>query len=280
MMGLLSLLLVVVSCLAAPATADWYGPLAVYWGRHKDYEGSLREACDTGRYNTVIITFYSVFGYVKGRYGLDISGHPVAAVGADIKHCQSKGVQVLLSIGGQGGGYSLPSSQSAADVADNLWNAYLGGRRAGVPRPFGDAAVDGIDFFIDQGGADHYDELARQLHGRGVALTATVRCSYPDSRLQKALATGLLGRIHVRIFGDNQCTMLPLDAWEKWAAAYPRSKVWLALVASWEQDEVGYMFQKDLYYGVLQFILNKPNYGGIAIWDRYYDKKANYSGEG
>ncbi|BAT15370.1 Os11g0701600, partial [Oryza sativa Japonica Group] len=125
MMGLLSLLLVVVSCLAAPATADWYGPLAVYWGRHKDYEGSLREACDTGRYNTVIITFYSVFGYVKGRYGLDISGHPVAAVGADIKHCQSKGVQVLLSIGGQGGGYSLPSSQSAADVADNLWNAYL-----------------------------------------------------------------------------------------------------------------------------------------------------------
>nr|AIA87980.1 CAZy families GH18 protein [uncultured bacterium] len=42
----------------------------------------------------------------------------------------------------------------------------------------------------------------------------------------------------------------------------------------------GYMFQKDLYYGVQQFIDKEPNYGGIAIWDRYYDKKANYSGEG
>nr|BAC79552.1 putative class III chitinase homologue [Oryza sativa Japonica Group]BAD30630.1 putative class III chitinase homologue [Oryza sativa Japonica Group] len=146
-----------------PATADDPG-LAVYWGRHKE-EGSLREACDTGRYNTVIITFYNVFGY--GRYSLDISGHPLAAVGADIKHCQSRGITVLLSIGGQGGGYSLPTKASAADVADNLiWNAYLGGHRAGVHRPFGDdAAVDGIDFFIDQGGADHYDDLARLLNG-------------------------------------------------------------------------------------------------------------------
>uniref|UniRef100_A0A0E0Q380 C2 domain-containing protein n=1 Tax=Oryza rufipogon TaxID=4529 RepID=A0A0E0Q380_ORYRU len=99
-----------------PATADDPG-LAVYWGRHKE-EGSLREACDTGRYNT-------------------------------------------------GGGYSLPTNASAADVADNLiWNAYLGGHRAVVHRPFGDdAAVDGIDFFIDQGGADHYDDLARLLNG-------------------------------------------------------------------------------------------------------------------
>jgi chitinase len=84
-----------------------------------------------------------------------------------IKHCQSRGITVLLSIGGQGGGYSLPTHASAADVAYNLiWNAYLGGHRAGVHRPFGDdAAVDGIDFFIDQGGAYHYDDLARLLNG-------------------------------------------------------------------------------------------------------------------
>uniref|UniRef100_A0A0E0G402 GH18 domain-containing protein n=1 Tax=Oryza nivara TaxID=4536 RepID=A0A0E0G402_ORYNI len=137
-----------------PATADDPG-LVVYWGRHKE-EGSLRKACDTGHYTTVIITFYNVFGY--GRYSLDISGHPLAA---------SRGITVLLSIGGQGGGYSLPTHASAADVAYNLiWNAYLGGHRAGVHRPFGDdAAVDGIDFFIDQGGAYHYDDLARLLNG-------------------------------------------------------------------------------------------------------------------
>ncbi|XP_006663119.2 xylanase inhibitor protein 2 [Oryza brachyantha] len=270
----------------APATADDPG-LAVYWGRHKE-EGSLREACDTGRYTTVIITFYNVFGYHRGSYGLDISGHPVAAVGADIKHCQSKGVTVLLSIGGQGGDYSLPTNQSATDVADNLWNAYLGGHRAGVPRPFGgDAAVDGIDFFIDQGGADHYEDLARILNGYnkqyrgrvGVLLTATARCAYPDRRLEKALATGLFARIHVRMFGDAQCTMSPRYSWEKWAAAYPGSKVYIGLVASPEQDSA-WMFQKDLYYEMLQFVRKLPNYGGMAIYDRYYDKKANYTGEG
>uniref|UniRef100_A0A0E0MIC0 GH18 domain-containing protein n=1 Tax=Oryza punctata TaxID=4537 RepID=A0A0E0MIC0_ORYPU len=222
-----------------PATADDPG-LAVYWGRHKE-EGSLREACDTGRYTTVIITFYNVFGY--GRYSLDISGHPLTTVGADIKHCQSKGITVLLAIGGQGGGYSLPTNASAADVADNLWNAYLGGHRVGVLLP------------------------------------ATTRCSYPDHRLEKALATGLFARIHVRMFGDEQCTMSPRYSWEKWAAAYPGSKVYIGLVASWEQDSA-WMFQKDLYYEMLQFVRSLPNYGGLAIYDRYYDKKANYTGEG
>ncbi|BAF28883.1 xylanase inhibitor protein 2 precursor [Oryza sativa Japonica Group] len=267
-----------------PATADDPG-LAVYWGRHKE-EGSLREACDTGRYTTVIITFYNAFGH--GRYSLDISGHPLAAVGADIKHCQSRGITVLLSIGGQGGAYSLPTNASAADVADNLWNAYLGGHRAGVARPFGDdAAVDGIDFFIDQGGADHYDDLARRLDGYnkyyrgrvGVLLTATTRCSYPDHRLEKALATGVFARIHVRMFGDEQCTMSPRYSWEKWAAAFPGSKVYIGLVASPEQDSA-WMFQKDLYYEMLQFVRSLPNYGGLAIYDRYFDKKANYTGEG
>uniref|UniRef100_A0A0E0BMD9 GH18 domain-containing protein n=1 Tax=Oryza glumipatula TaxID=40148 RepID=A0A0E0BMD9_9ORYZ len=84
-----AMLLLVSGQLAAPVTADGYvGQLAVFWGRHKE-EGSLREACDTGRYNIVVITFFNVFGYQRGRYGLDISGHPVAAVAADIKHCQN-----------------------------------------------------------------------------------------------------------------------------------------------------------------------------------------------
>nr|ABA97480.1 hypothetical protein LOC_Os12g18750 [Oryza sativa Japonica Group] len=97
---------------------------------------------------------------------VDISGHLLTAVGADIKHCQSRGITVLLSIGSQGGGYSLHINASVADIADNLWNAYLSSHRAGVHRPFGnDAAVDGIDFFIDQGGADHYDNLTQLLNG-------------------------------------------------------------------------------------------------------------------
>ncbi|CAL4991890.1 unnamed protein product [Urochloa decumbens] len=277
---LLFLLALLLSQLTAGLAATGPGDIAVYWGRHKD-EGTLREACDTGAYTTVIISFLSAFGH--GTYTLDLSGHPVAGVGDDIKYCQSKGILVLLSIGGQGGEYWLPSSQSAADLADYLWNAFLAGGSAGIPRPFGDAQVNGVDFFIDQGATEHYDELARRLYGYkyyrggGITLTATPRCAYPDNRLAAALATGLFNRIHVRMFGgDLQCEWGQFDSWNKWAAAYPGSRVFVGVVASPEADKDAYLFQKDLYYGILQFAEKLPNYGGLMIWDRYYDKKNHY----
>ncbi|TVU24491.1 hypothetical protein EJB05_26933, partial [Eragrostis curvula] len=111
--------------------------VTVYWGRNK-YEGSLRETCDTGLYKTVIISFLSAFGH--GQYKLDLSGHPPFDIGNDINYCKSKGIVILLAIGGQGGEYSLPSSQAAAEVADYLWNAFLGGSRRGLVRPFGNVA--------------------------------------------------------------------------------------------------------------------------------------------
>jgi chitinase len=270
--------------LTAGLAAYGGGDVAVYWGRNKD-EGSLREACGTGRYTTVIISFLAAFGH--GTYRLDLSGHPLADVGDDIKHCKSKGVLVLLAIGGQGGEYSLPTPQSAADLADYLWTGFLAGSRAGVSRPFGDALVDGVDFFIDQGGREHYDELVRRLYAynryyraSGVTLTATPRCGYPDHRLDAALATGLFSRIHVRLFGeDRQCAWSPRESWEKWAAAYPRSRVFVGVVASPNAEAVaaGYIPPWDLYSRVLQFAQKQRNYGGLMIWNRYYDKKTGYT---
>ncbi|TVT97782.1 hypothetical protein EJB05_56966, partial [Eragrostis curvula] len=84
-----SVALAVLVFLAGAATAKKTGQLTVFWGRNKN-EGTLREACDTGLYNTVIISFYSVFGH--GRYWGDLSGHPLAGVGDDIKHCQSRNI--------------------------------------------------------------------------------------------------------------------------------------------------------------------------------------------
>ncbi|TVU23346.1 hypothetical protein EJB05_25705, partial [Eragrostis curvula] len=94
------LVFVTTTFVASPASADLVnqtGQLTVFWGQHKD-EGSLREACDTGVYTMVIMSFLDVYG--SGQYNLDISGHPVAGMGDEIKHCQSKGVLVSLAIGG------------------------------------------------------------------------------------------------------------------------------------------------------------------------------------
>ncbi|XP_062198058.1 xylanase inhibitor protein 1-like [Phragmites australis] len=278
-------LALVLSFLAGPATARKTGQLTVFWGRNK-YEGSLREACDTGLYTTVIMSFFNVFGH--GRYWTDLSGHPVPGVGNDIKHCQSRHITVLLSIGGGGDGYSLPSSRSAADVADHLWNVYLGGRRNGVFRPFGDAVVDGIDFFIDRGAPDHYDELARNLNrysGRGkkVHLTATPRCAFPDWHVERALATGLFERLHVRFYDDARCSYNRaglrgvIEEWSKWTARYPRSQVYLGLAAANVPGKYGDKVSLEaLYYDLLPNVQKAGNYGGIMLWDRFYDKQTRY----
>jgi chitinase len=284
------LLLAFLLSLQLAAARNRNDDVAVYWGRDRN-EGSLRETCDTGRYTTVMISFLAAFG--RGRYHLDLSGHRFAGVGADIKHCQRRGVLVLLSIGGPGRGYSLPTSRSAKDVAELLWNAFLGGYRADVPRPFGNAEVDGIDFFIEHGGRwDHYDELARRLHAynswyyrrnnrrSGVTLTATPGCRYPDRHLDGALATGLFSRIHVRLFGDDRwCVWSSSKAWEKWAKSYPRTRVFVGVVASPDRKaaRAGYIPPWYLHRSLLQFAQRRRNYGGVMVWNRYYDRKTGYT---
>ncbi|TVU24486.1 hypothetical protein EJB05_26928, partial [Eragrostis curvula] len=83
-----SLLLALVLSLQLTAGSST-GDVGVYWGRNKD-EGTLREACDTGKYSTVIISFLSAFGH--GYYKLDVAGHRLAGVGDDIKHCKRNGI--------------------------------------------------------------------------------------------------------------------------------------------------------------------------------------------
>ncbi|BAF16934.1 xylanase inhibitor protein XIP-like [Oryza sativa Japonica Group] len=283
--ALLSLAVLLSAGLAAvSATSQNTGDTVIIWGRNKD-EGSLREACDAGRYTTVIISFLSAFGYIPGTYKLDISGHQVSAVGPDIKYCQSKGKLILLAIGGQGGEYSLPSSQAAVDLHDHLWYSYLGGRRNGVYRPFGDANVNGIDFFIDQGAREHYNELAKMLYDHnkdyratvGVMVTATTRCGYPDHRLDEALATGLFHRIHVKMFSDGRCPAWSRrQSFEKWAKTYPQSRVLIGVVASPDVDKDAYMPPEALN-NLLQFINKQPNFGGVMVWDRFYDKKTGFT---
>uniref|UniRef100_A0ACD6A0N9 Uncharacterized protein n=1 Tax=Avena sativa TaxID=4498 RepID=A0ACD6A0N9_AVESA len=276
--------------LCPAAAAGKTGQITVFWGRHSE-EGTLREACDfDGVYTSVIVAFLNVYGH--GKYHLDLSGHPFAGVGDDIKHCQSLGIPVFLSIGGA---YRLPTNQSALDLADHLWHSYLGGGREDVPRPFGDARLDGIDFFPEPVlVGEHYDALARELARRNnrrrsvgggknppaVRLTATPRCAFPpDGRgVGRALATGLFERIHVRFYDYPNCTAWIADAWEAWTAAYPRSKVFLGLTAS-ERDAC-YLERKAVFEIVMPVVQRAENYGGVMLWDRYSDEQNvnQYSG--
>ncbi|KAI4328853.1 hypothetical protein L6164_021176 [Bauhinia variegata] len=91
----------------------------------------------------------------------------------------------------------------AADdgVADGFVE-YLLGRKSSL-RPLGGAALDGIDFDIEGGTNQHWDDLARYISkGKKVFLTAAPLCPFPDAWLGNALKTDLFDYVWVQFYNN------------------------------------------------------------------------------
>lgn len=279
---------------AATAASGAAVDIAVYWGQNAN-EGSLAATCSTGRYTLVTMAFLSRFGNGQTP-ALNLAGHCDPSGGGcyrlrgDINSCQSNGVKVLLSIGGGAvGGYGLASASDARSVASYLWDAFLGGTAASVSRPFGDAVLDGIDLDVASN-SSHYDDLARSLAslyrgdkgGRRYLLTAAPQCPYPDASLGPALATGLFDHVWVQFFNNPGCQYQSdlenlRSAWDTWAQAFPSASLFLGLPASPDAASGGYIAPQVLLSQVLPAVNRSANYGGIMLWDRYYDANSGYS---
>ncbi|RHN50591.1 putative chitinase [Medicago truncatula] len=105
------------------------GDLVIYWGQDNG-DGSLRDTCNTGLFNIVNIAFLSTFG--SGRQPqLNLAGHcnppNCKNLRDSINICQSRGIKVMLSIGGEDRNtYSFSSPEDANQLADYIWNNFLG----------------------------------------------------------------------------------------------------------------------------------------------------------
>ncbi|KAJ0972704.1 hypothetical protein J5N97_020663 [Dioscorea zingiberensis] len=122
---------------------------------------------------------------------------------------------------------SLPSSQEAKQIATYLWNNFLGGSSAS--RPLGAAVLNGIDFDIEGGTNQHWDELARYLKGfsQDVLLSAAPQCPFPDAWVGGALSTGLFDYVWVQFYNNSPCqytgsTGNLAAAWKQWLTIDPR----------------------------------------------------------
>ncbi|OEL32279.1 Acidic endochitinase [Dichanthelium oligosanthes] len=264
------------------------GNIAVYWGQNVN-EGSLADACNSGNYAYVILSFLSTFGMGQTPV-LNLAGHCNPGSGgctgltSDIQTCQSQGIKVLLSLGGAGGNYGLSSTDDANSVASYLWDNYLGG--SGGSRPLGSAVLDGIDFDIENGNSAHYDDLANALkaHG-GVLLTAAPQCPYPDASLGPALQTGLFDNVWIQFYNNPGCEYANGDdtnlvnAWRTWTSSVTARSFYLGLPASTDAAGSGYIPPGDLTGTVIPAIQGIGNYGGIMLWSRFYDVQNNYSGQ-
>ena len=267
------------------------GGIAIYWGQNGN-EGNLTQTCNTGKYSYVNIAFLNKFGNGQTPE-INLAGHcnpansnGCTSVSTGIRNCQSRGIKVLLSLGGGIGNYSLSSLADARNVADYLWNNFLGGRSSS--RPLGDAVLDGIDFDIELGSTQYWDDLARALAGfnrrggRKVYLTAAPQCPFPDRFLGTAITTGLFDYVWVQFYNNPPCQYVPgntsnlLNSWKQWPSSI-NSKIFLGLPAASAAAGSGFVPASVLTSQILPMIKRSPKYGGVMLWSKYYDDQSGYS---
>ncbi|XP_024924881.3 acidic endochitinase-like [Ziziphus jujuba] len=273
----LLLFLIVISAFRSSQAAG----IAIYWGQFTN-EGTLAETCNTGNYQFVNIAFLTTFGNGQTPV-LNLAGHCDPGAGtckslsADIKACQAKRIKVLLSIGGASGSYSLSSADDAKKVSDYLWNNFLGGQSDS--RPFGDAVLDGIDFDIEAGSGQFWDELARSLSGhteKKVYLAAAPQCPIPDAHLDGAIKTGLFDYVWVQFYNNPPCHYAGnvdnlIKSWNQWTSSQAK-QLFMGLPASAEAAPAGGYIPPDVLKSqVLPKIKTSPKYGGIMLWSKQHD---------
>ncbi|NP_001315368.1 acidic endochitinase precursor [Cucumis melo] len=253
--------------------------IAIYWGQNGN-EGSLASTCATGNYEFVNIAFLSSFGSGQTPV-LNLAGHcnpdnnGCAFLSDEINSCQSQNVKVLLSIGGGAGSYSLSSADDARQVANFLWNSYLGGQSDS--RPLGAAVLNGIDFDIESGSGQFWDVLAQELKSFGqVILSAAPQCPIPDAHLDAAVKTGLFDSVWVQFYNNPPCMFADnadnlLSSWNQWTA-FPISKLYMGLPAAPEAAPSGGFIPADVLISqVLPTIKTSSNYGGVMLWSKAFD---------
>ena len=108
-------------------------------------------------------------------------------------------------------------------VTNYLWNNFLGGQSSS--RPLGDAVLDGIDFDIQGGTTQDWDELAKALSEfsgqRNVYLLAAPQCPFPDAWMGTAIATGLFDYVWVQFYNNPPCQYSGnadnlINSWNQW----------------------------------------------------------------
>ncbi|XP_031484084.1 hevamine-A-like [Nymphaea colorata] len=289
------LLLSILVTLFSPSNG---GSIVVYWGQNGG-EGTLASTCATGKYAIVNIAFLSVFGNGQTPQ-LNLAGHcnpsnstnNCTSLSSDILSCQSQNIKVLLSIGGGVGSYGLSSIADAINVSNYLWNNFLGGKSSS--RPLGSAVLDGIDFDIEKGSSQYYSILATSLRARSswrskVYLSAAPQCPFPDAHLGPALRLGLFDYVWVQFYNNPSCEYpsFPRNrwgngnrffvSWTRWTFGIPAFRIFLGLPASPAAASSGFIPNTTLINNVLPSLKAYPQYGGIMLWNKYYDDQSGYS---
>lgn len=150
--------------------------------------------------------------------------------------------------------------------------------------------MDGIDFSsVPEGKNVKWADLARAIHDkqqdRKFFLSASPQCVMPDHNLGEAIKAGLFDYLFVGFFYPNPSCQYNngdpsnlIGTYLDWASVDPKTtEVFLGIPASAKATGSGYIEPEVLKNVVLPELKQAPNYGGIMLLNRYFDKITGYS---
>ena len=190
----------------------------------------------------------------------------------------------MISLGGAAGSYGFTNDQEAEAFALTIWNMYLGGTDKGVPRPFDDAILDGVDLDIEGGAKTGYPAFVKTLRDlmdnsdNQYVISAAPQCPYPDAYLGPGDNTPLgeftdsFNFLNVQFY-NNYCkydSSTPstftksFNSWASLSKTNPKLMIYVGLFAN--PNGNGYVGPSDLH-NMLQLVSNSTAFGGVMIWD-------------
>ncbi|KAL7203276.1 hypothetical protein ACSBR2_016548 [Camellia fascicularis] len=217
------------------------GTITVYWGQNTN-EGKLNDTGATNSFKIVNIAFLSEFG--SGRKPvLNLVGHCLndncAGFSKDINYCQSRGIKVMLSIGGDPNTYSLSSIDDARQALQASYSQFFLTPQCPFPN-------ENLKASLNTG---LFNSVWIQFYNNPM-------CEYNTSN-----------PINFK------------NSWSNWTHSIQAGKFFVGLIASIDAANNGFITPEVLKSQVLPFVHNSANYGGIMLWDRFHDKKSGYSDE-
>lgn len=219
-----------------------------YWGQGAD-QARLVETCKNSAYDIINVGFVNVFpdqdesGWPGTNFGnacwgdvyQNAQGQNTSLlktcpyIGEDVIACQQTyGKKIFLSLGGASHlDYYIESAASARKFANFLWAAFgpASATTSDVPRPWGDAGVDGFDFDIESYmnpppvGRPNYQRafyvemITRFKNGlfptdtsKSYYISGAPQCTIPDDHFTEVVAKAWFDFLFIQFYNTPGCS--------------------------------------------------------------------------
>ena len=294
-----------------------------YWGQGANQD-RLLTTCQNSAYDIINVGFVNIFpdqgpgGYPGTNFGNacwgDVYQTPDGTnttllktcpnIGPDVIECQQTyGKKIFLSIGGGAAptSYYIKNAQSGQKFANFLWAAFgpVSATKSNVPRPWGDAGVDGFDFDIESlmdpapqknyqtsGYAAMITQFKSKLFPtdttKSYYISGAPQCPIPDSHLSDVLASAWFDFFYIQFYNSPQCSAraaiqkangngandISYATWTTQTSKNPNVKMSIGLPGSKTAaiDPSYYLTPAEAQTLVTRFYANKK-FGGFMVWE-------------